>query len=175
VTSGDDDPCTHFDSCGSPQECGCQGAAICEDGASVRGNTALPTSEWTVEANWSCVLTAFRDSLPGSLYVYVELFDGDGLDDGSYYDQIVALGDGTAVFTRLHGLAGLSGTRYDAARHVQVRPSSYFDACLTSGLPADTSSCLMDWYLEDLCTAPACCPQTLDSGGLPECESGSGG
>jgi hypothetical protein len=98
---------------------------------------------------------ALRDGREG----FVEIWVG-GDEWCPWKDQIVILGDGTAVFVRDDESEGSSegaGDPPQSSRRVQIRPPDYFEQCLETDDPLVAATCLHDWYSEETCAPANCC------------------
>jgi len=74
--------------------------------------------------------------------------------DCGYMDEVLVIGDGTAVMRRVGGQFGEASY----SRRVEIKPSSFFDECRSTTDPTALTNCLREWFVLDTCIAPLCCP-----------------
>jgi hypothetical protein len=111
-----------------------------------------------VEGQWRCTLEALRDRTPGIIVINVN----SASEDCGYSDELVSLGDGTAIFWRYEG-------HTPPPRRVVLREPAYFDACAASDEPSAIIPCLLDWYESETCEPVTCCPAQVYEFDVPAC------
>jgi hypothetical protein len=88
--------------------------------------------------------------------------------DCAYDEDILVLGDGTALVRRVVHWLPPEQSDY---RRVEIRPPEFFDACSASSDPKVLYDCLSDWFVPDSCVGEPCCPAGMPSAeGWPTCD-----
>lgn len=162
------DECTVFEGCASPQTCGCGAYGVCDAGLSFARSTVAGVEEWTLDGDSDCVLVTLASGAAGSFDIGVDYYEEGVYDEASsYQDNIVLIGDGTALFSR-DGVPQF-------VRYARVRPADYFTQCMMTKSVASTAECALDWYEEEICGPVACCPYSEETGAPPTCSADTSG
>jgi len=128
----------------------------------------LPDGECSVSASTvvsgdlTCIFTAFRDGVPGGFPV-----DTCG-DECGQRDEVIILGDGTAVLERTNCPPNDVPPTTDRPRRVAVKPPDFFQTCLGTSDASLLVTCLTEWFEPASCVRGACCP-VPNPQGLPPC------
>jgi hypothetical protein len=143
----------------------CQAPEICEPLGTY--NVCSGVGGPPLAGDWQCTLAALRDNTVGQMTILVEGGGGiPGTDACAAWDQILLLGDGTAVYWNAFAPRGHENQK-DFVRRVHVQPPEYFEECASSGDEQQIAVCLSNWFVPDACIPEACCP--LPDAPLPAC------